>query len=109
MKIKIGEKLKELRKEKKITQKDVYDFLKIDQTTYSKYENNKNEPDLDTVKKLADFFNVSTDYLLGRITELENVYFRLSKEATKKGISPEDLKDIMALVEKAKKRDQSTQ
>lgn len=61
-----NEKLKELRIEKKFSQKDVAQSLGIDRTTYTKYETGKSEPDFETIKKLADFFGVSIDSLLGR-------------------------------------------
>src|SRR4051812_6368349 len=56
-----------LREEKKLTKKAVAEFLKIDQSTYGKYELAKREPDYEILLKLATFFNVSIDYLLGRI------------------------------------------
>lgn len=62
----IGMKLKELRELNGFTRKYVADQIRIDQTTYGKYELNKREPDSETMKSLADFFGVSVDYLLGR-------------------------------------------
>jgi len=61
----IGNKLKELRKQKKTTQTEVANFLGIKQNTYSQYENNVRQPDIDTVAKLAMFFKVSIDELVG--------------------------------------------
>lgn len=58
--------LKELRTKKGVYQKDVANFLQIDRTTYVKYENGDSEPNLAMLKKIADFFDVSIDYLLGR-------------------------------------------
>lgn len=55
-----------LRKEKGLTKKEVAKFLKIDQSTYGKYELGKREPDYETLSKLADFYSASADYLLGR-------------------------------------------
>ncbi len=49
-----------------LTQKDVADFLGVDRTTYGKYETGDSEPTFDTICKLADFFNVSVEYLMGR-------------------------------------------
>lgn len=57
-------RLKELRKKKKISQKDLAEYLHITQVQISKYELGKNEPDLETVKKLSKYFNVTIDYLL---------------------------------------------
>ncbi len=61
----IGNKLKELRKLKKATQTEVADYLGIKQNTYSQYENDVRQPDIDTVAKLAMFFEVSIDELVG--------------------------------------------
>lgn len=60
------EKLKELRNSKKITQEKIAEFLYIKRSTYAKYETGENEPDYKTLELLANFFEVSTDYLLGR-------------------------------------------
>lgn len=56
--------LKELRQKKGVYQKDVAAFLDVDRTTYVKWENGDTEPNNDSIKKLADYFGVSTDYLL---------------------------------------------
>lgn len=56
-------KLIELRKEKKLTQKDVANYLQIARTTYSAYEQGANTPDITTLKKLADYYETSIDYL----------------------------------------------
>lgn len=62
----MGEILAELRKDKHLLQKDLADFLSISIGTVSNYETGAHEPDFETLCKLADFFQVSTDYLLGR-------------------------------------------
>lgn len=62
----IGNVLKQLRTEKKLRQLDVAEFLGVSRTTYTQYETNVSEPDLDTIVRLADFFSVPTDYLIGR-------------------------------------------
>lgn len=67
----IGNKLKELREKKGINQKDLAKYLNLTQVQISKYELEKNEPDLNTTKKIAKFFNVTIDYLLG--TPEENI------------------------------------
>lgn len=56
-------KLKELRKEKKITQTEIANYLQISQNTYSRYELGQIEPGIDILKKIANYFNVSLDYL----------------------------------------------
>lgn len=59
------ERLRSLRTAKKLYQKDVAKYLEIDRTTYVKYESGASEPDINTLRKLAVFFDVSLDYLLG--------------------------------------------
>ena len=61
-----GDRLKQLREEKKLSQQQLADKLKLNRSTYARYELNKTQPDYDTLEKLANFFGVSTDYLLGR-------------------------------------------
>lgn len=64
----IGNRLKSLRDDKGLTQADVAKVLGVSRTTYTQYETGKSEPDLATVNRLAEFFNVSVDWLLGRTT-----------------------------------------
>ena len=59
-------RLLELRKSKGLTQADMSKLLKITPQAYSLYETNKNNISNETLCILADFFEVSTDYLLGR-------------------------------------------
>ncbi len=66
-------RLKELRYECGLTQKEVSDAVGSTQSNLGKWENNKIQPAADMVVKLADFFQVSTDYLLGRTDDFGNV------------------------------------
>ena len=59
------EQLKMLRLSHKLTQQEVANILGVDRTTYVKYETGKSEPTFETLVRLADYFDVSTDYLLG--------------------------------------------
>ena len=83
-------RLRELREAKKLYQKDMARFLNVAVSTYSYWEKGTYEPDQEVLSKLADFFNVSVDYLLGReekkppeIQESNQLYV------------PEQFKDIM--------------
>lgn len=60
-----GNRLKVARKNKKLLQAEAAERVGIDDTTLSKYENNHSEPDNDTLRKLAELYDVSFDYLLG--------------------------------------------
>lgn len=60
------ERLIEQRKLNKITQRQLADHLKITQPSYIRYENGSSQPSLETLVKIADYFDVTVDYLLGR-------------------------------------------
>ena len=64
----LDKQLKKLRHQKKLTQKQRANFLNVSTSTYSLWEQGRNQPDIDRVKELADFFDVTVDYLLGRET-----------------------------------------
>ncbi len=61
-----GAILRQLREERKIGQKEIALYLDVTVGTISNYENSVHFPDLLTLNKLADYFGVTTDYLLGR-------------------------------------------
>lgn len=60
------QRLKDLREDKDLVQKEVAAFLGIDQRVYSNYETGKREIPTRFVIALAEFYNTSTDYILGR-------------------------------------------
>jgi len=64
--IAFGEILAELRQDRKMTQKDLAQAMFVTVGTISNYENGVHYPDVDKLLSLADYFNVTTDYLLGR-------------------------------------------
>ena len=61
-----GNRVAELRKEMKLRQRDLAAHLNTSVSTVSNYENSVNAIDIETLDKLADYFNVTTDYLIGR-------------------------------------------
>ncbi|MBA3926586.1 helix-turn-helix domain-containing protein [Listeria rustica] len=67
--------LKSLRKSRNLLQKEVADKIGVARTTYAMYEQGNREPDNDVLNKIADFYDVSVDYLLGRTDNpsVENV------------------------------------
>lgn len=75
--IEIMIRLKELREESQITQKMVADYLHIRQNTYSQYENGQRQIPISALIALADFYNVSVDYLLC-LTDEESRYPRIN-------------------------------
>lgn len=58
--------IKELRKSKSIKQSELADILNVNRTAVAKWETGKNKPSADTLEEIADYFNVSIDYLMGR-------------------------------------------
>ena len=60
-----NENLRAARERKNMTQKDVADNIGVAKSTYSLYESGNREPNVQTIKKLADLLNVSADDLLG--------------------------------------------
>lgn len=82
-----AEKLKELRKQKPgLTQAMLAKQLGIAKTTYSSYEQGKRQPDYDMLLKIANYFDVTTDYLLG----INN---------TPKWANNDDVKDLKELLD----------
>lgn len=65
--IKYGDNLRYLREAIGLSQKELTDRLKINRSTYARYETSATQPDFETLGKLADFYGVSVDYILGRI------------------------------------------
>ena len=67
------ETIRNLRIDKGFTQKQIAEYLHIKQNTYSQYEIGVLNYPVDVIIKLADFYGVSTDYLLGR-TDVDKPY-----------------------------------
>ncbi|MED0677687.1 MULTISPECIES: helix-turn-helix domain-containing protein [Aneurinibacillus] len=65
-KMTLGERIKYLREKNGYAQKFVAEKIGVRNNTLSSYESDKRQPDYDTLQKIADFFEVSVDYLLGR-------------------------------------------
>lgn len=106
------EQLQTLRKKKGLTQEDISDIIGVKLSTYQKYERDAISPPYETLLKLADFYNVSTDYLLGRNTEeqtaLDELAGQFNMSLLEKKIVEEYLKlpdkmrgDLMEFLEKA--------
>ena len=64
-------RIKDVREDKDLLQKDVAEFLNVSQTNYSKYELGKINIPINTLKKLALYFDTSIDYLLGLTDEIK--------------------------------------
>ncbi|SHJ54017.1 helix-turn-helix domain-containing protein [Paramaledivibacter caminithermalis] len=83
--MRFGDKLKKLRTEKGLSQKKLGEILNISSRTIGYYETNERFPkDEDTLKAIADYFNVSVDYLLGRTNNPNEVDGYLTDEEADK-------------------------
>lgn len=69
----LPQRLRKLRKENKKTQEDMAKLLGITRPAYTAYETGKRHPDYDSLEKIADFFNCTIDYLLGRTDNLVGI------------------------------------
>lgn len=69
------DRLKELRYKKELSQRELASILNMSPSTIAMYETGQREPDAETLSKIADFFGVTIDYLLGR-TEI--IFFSLT-------------------------------
>jgi transcriptional regulator with XRE-family HTH domain len=90
-------RLKKLRNEKGVTQQELGDYLGVSRSTVAGYETGKRKPEYDTLHKLANYFNVSIDYLLGNTDE------RSPADKIKKAIS--DDPELLEFWEELKDRE----
>ncbi len=67
----LKENLKQLRIEHKVKQKDLAQYLGISSIAVANYENGRSQPDLDTAKKIADFFHITIDELIAESYHLK--------------------------------------
>lgn len=111
----VGQRIKKLRKEHNHTQQQFAALLNLNDSTISLYENEKRAPEFHTLIKIADSFNVTVDWLLGRtdnrhisIVKNEHIprdllgvgvdYLKLAKEIYDKKIPPQDIRKIIAAI-----------
>ncbi|EAG7317706.1 XRE family transcriptional regulator [Listeria monocytogenes] len=96
-----GNRLKQLRKNSNKTQEDISKILGISRGAYSHIENGRNEPDMETIVKLANIFGVSTDYLLGRSNNgfIDTIAAHIDSNATE-----EEMEEILAYIEEKRKK-----
>lgn len=78
----LGEKIKNLRLKKKLTLRELSEKVNLKANTLSQIENEKRKPSIESLNALADFFNVSVDYLLGRTDDPHNAEKKVIKEKT---------------------------
>lgn len=94
-----GKRLSALRKQKGLSQYELADRLGYSRGQIANYEQGKREPDYETLRKIADFFDVTTDYLLGRtdirtLNEEDDSLAEINKLIKKYGIEQIGFFDI---------------
>lgn len=77
----IGEKIRELRLEKDLLQRELAEKIHIAANTLSQFESGKANPSYEVLTALADFFEVSTDYLLGRADDFGVIQIQAEKKS----------------------------
>ncbi|MCL2168915.1 MAG: helix-turn-helix domain-containing protein [Defluviitaleaceae bacterium] len=107
-------RLRKAREQMGIRQADLAKELEISQATLSNWERGVHDLDNESLKKMANYFGVSTDYLLGYAPEtddagekIDQVYYRIAQDAKNSGISPADFEMALNFLKKAKERDEN--
>lgn len=115
-----SERLRRLREERSITLDDLAIKIHSTKSTLSRYENGKRTPNIEFIERVANFFNVSSDYLLGRTDKpnIELIDEGLPQELINAGIEaievfkgvklidlgPDDIKKLVEFAKKIKNR-----
>ena len=102
------QRIKELREEKNISQLELAKKLNLTQQSISLYEKGDREPSIDVLKSIANFFNVSLDYLLGK-SDIRNYdkderEFRFAFHKETEGMTDEEIKDALRFYKEMKKK-----
>lgn len=105
----LTKRIRELRKLKKISQKDLGKSLGLGNSTISNYESGYSSPDNETLSKIADVLEATTDYLLGK-TDIPNLIVRENKNAKfhvlnghENNYTEEDLEMALKIIDMMKK------
>ena len=101
-------RIKELKEEKNISQLELAKKLNLTQQSISLYEKGDREPSIDVLKSIANFFNVSLDYLLGK-SDIRNYdkderEFRFAFHKETEGMTDEEIKDALRFYKEMKKK-----
>ena len=108
----LGKRLEELRIKKGLKKREVAKVLNVHESTYGKYELNKNEPEVATLQKLAKYFDVSVDYLLGisptpnplpsdtaaLLEQIEELKSKLSQSQAENAVEEKIIKQLSQLI-----------
>lgn len=93
----VAAQLASIRKSRRLTMKEVAESLNISLSAYQKYENGTRDVSTEMLSKLADFYNVTTDYLLGRNTDEPKTIDCLAGEFNMSALEKKILDNYLAL------------
>lgn len=101
-----GNRIKLLREEKKIRQDELAKVLSISPSAVGMYERDEREPNDEITLKLAEYFGVSTDYLLGKsdIRNPEEFKYAYHRPKEAEGLSDEEVNDALRFYKEMKKK-----
>lgn len=106
----IGKRIKELRTKRKVTQEELGKIVGVTTSMIGMYEIGARNPSFEVIEKIADYFGVTVDYLLGRenasVTPANipsGIYLRLAREAEEMGLTEDDVRLISEMFKRFKK------
>jgi transcriptional regulator with XRE-family HTH domain len=103
----IGKIIEELLQENDMTQRELAEMTGVTEATISRYVNETREPRSHIVKKIADIFNISTDYLHGKEEKRKDSsrkMLRLTRKLEELNMDPDDAADILDILSKAQNK-----
>lgn len=98
-----SERLKAIRLENEMTQKNLYEKLSVSPNCYASWEQGRTQPDIERIKQLVSIFNVSADYLLGIKDEANEPLVLISSKSALPKEEKKLLNDYRSLTENEKK------
>jgi len=105
----VGNRIKTLRKEHNLNQKEFAKILNIQNTTLSQYENGINTPSDEMKIMIADYFDVSIDYLLGRSNTRKKDELKIALNSiSTDGLDEDDLEIVKSMIQNLRKKNNST-
>lgn len=85
--MKLGDRIKELRRQRQLTQDNICDIIECSRQAISRWENNKQIPNTEALTKLASAFGVTTDYLIGRKEDTKKETFSAEPNISKQRLN----------------------
>lgn len=102
------QRIKELRKEKRITQQEFADVFFLNKSSISRYEHGTQMPEADMLTKMADYFDVTLDYLLGRTNNKREPELKIALNTfSTNGLNEDDIEMVKGIIENLKKKNKS--